>query len=61
MSSKKGLTSADVLAIRNRMELTQQEFAEAVGCSVSSVQKWELGNTPNRMACKLMKLLEETK
>lgn len=34
-----------VLLVRERRSETQAEFADALGCSVSTVSKWERGET----------------
>lgn len=34
-----------VLVLRERRNQTQAEFAESLGCSVSTVSKWERGET----------------
>jgi DNA-binding transcriptional regulator YiaG len=50
----------DPKALRLKMGLTQQDFAEVMGCSISTIQKWEGGvSKPNRMARKLLSLLAE--
>jgi len=33
----------DVVRLRSRLGLTQEKFAEKLGVSVSSVEKWEQG------------------
>lgn len=42
-------TPAQIRAIREAVELTQQEFAAKVGVTVSTISKWEQGTrTPER-------------
>ncbi len=48
----------DVAAIRHRLNLTQQGFANVIGVSPRTVEAWESGvNTPNGSARHLMYLL----
>ncbi len=45
---------------RQKMGLTQQEFAYRLGVAVSTVARWESGDkTPSRMARTLIRLLLE--
>ena len=37
------MTIKDIKRIRNKLMMTQEEFAKAVGLSLSSVQGWEQG------------------
>jgi transcriptional regulator with XRE-family HTH domain len=47
MSRPKNITPYPVLALRNALGLSQQQFAVQNGWSASVVQKWEQGNPPS--------------
>ena len=48
----------DVVALRNKLELTQRGFANVVGVSPRTVEAWEAGvNAPSRSARHLLYLL----
>lgn len=50
----------DVKAIRERLGLSQSEFALMIGVSVSTLQNWEQGRrTPEGPARALLKVVEE--
>jgi putative transcriptional regulator len=50
----------DIKAVRDELELTQQEFADSFGFSLSSVRNWEQGRRrPDKAARILLKLIEE--
>ena len=52
-------TAERVKRLRQRMQLTQEEFAQIVGAVVSTVNRWENGRkTPSRLACVSMARLE---
>ncbi len=54
------LYTMNVKEIRQKMGVTQQEFAYRLGVAVSTVARWESGDkTPSRMAQTLIKLLLE--
>jgi type I restriction enzyme M protein len=38
------VTSAELRAIRKRLELTQTELAERLGVQIRAVQRWEAGD-----------------
>lgn len=41
----------DIKEIRQKMKLTQQDFACVLGVSISTVARWELGKSePSKMA-----------
>jgi putative transcriptional regulator len=45
-------------ALRRRMKMTQEEFAHAIGVTVSTVNRWENGHIePSRLARKAMEAL----
>jgi DNA-binding transcriptional regulator YiaG len=56
-----GMDSPDeIRALRNRLGLTQTQFAHALGTSQVSVSQWELGKVkPIRMAVLAMQRLSE--
>jgi len=44
-----------VSALRRRLSMTQEEFAHAIGVTVSTVNRWENGhNSPTRLARKAL-------
>jgi DNA-binding transcriptional regulator YiaG len=46
----------DIRELRDKRHLTQQQFADIVGVSISSVQKWESNvNPPSALAVNLIK------
>lgn len=48
----------DIRELRDRLGLTQQDFAARLGVSVQSVHRWETGKAkPSRIVCKLIELL----
>ena len=48
----------DVKALRNRNNITQKLFAEALGVSIKTVEAWESGiNTPSGAARRMLELL----
>jgi putative transcriptional regulator len=49
-----GMTSP-ISALRRRLRMTQEEFAHAIGVTVSTVNRWENGHIePSRLARKAM-------
>jgi len=47
-----------VSALRHRLNMTQEEFAHAIGVTVSTVNRWENGHIePSRLARKAMESL----
>ena len=42
------LTSKEIKELREEWDLTQQELAETVGVSRSTIQEWEAGNLEQR-------------
>lgn len=47
-----------IAAIRRRLNMTQEEFAHAIGVTVSTVNRWENGHiTPSRLARRAMENL----
>lgn len=56
------LTPAQVKAIRDQYELTQEEFAEISGFGVASIKRWEGGNQiQNVSADRLLVLLADVR
>ena len=48
----------DVKSIRNRNNMTQRLFAEALGVSAKTVEAWETGtNTPSGVARRMLELM----
>lgn len=53
--------SMDVRAIRERLHLSQQQFADLYGLPVATVQNWERGRRrPELTARLLLKVIEES-
>jgi len=51
-------SSEDVKSIRNRNNMTQRLFAEALGVSAKTVEAWETGtNTPSGVARRMLELM----
>ncbi len=50
-------TSADVKAIRQRLELSQRNFAMLLGVSTDTVQNWEQNRRKPRGAARLLLLI----
>lgn len=47
-------------ALRQRLRLTQEDFAHHIGVTFSTVNRWENGkSTPNRIARRLLMGLEK--
>jgi transcriptional regulator with XRE-family HTH domain len=47
-----------IAALRRRLSMTQEEFAHAIGVTVSTVNRWENGHIePSRLARKAMQEL----
>lgn len=58
MSSENTFKGASVTALRRRLNMTQEEFAHAIGVTVSTVNRWENGHiTPSRLARRAMEAL----
>jgi putative transcriptional regulator len=51
-------SSSPIGALRRRLNMTQEEFAHAIGVTVSTVNRWENGHIePSRLARKAMEAL----
>jgi DNA-binding transcriptional regulator YiaG len=49
-----------ISALRRRLSMTQEEFAHAIGVTVSTVNRWENGHiVPSRLARKAMEGLAQ--
>ena len=49
-----------IAALRHRLNMTQEEFAHAIGVTVSTVNRWENGHIePSRLARRAMDSLAE--
>lgn len=47
-----------IAQLRQRLSMTQEEFAHAIGVTVSTVNRWENGHIePSRLARKAMQVL----
>ena len=52
--------AVDVAAIRKRLKLTQQSFAETFGFSLSNVKQWECGaRNPTKSARVLLTVIDK--
>jgi putative transcriptional regulator len=48
-----------IRSLRQRLQLTQEDFAHLIGVTFSTVNRWENGkSTPNRIANRLLAGLE---
>jgi len=57
-SSEQREKNLPVAALRRRLNMTQEEFAHAIGVTVSTVNRWENGHiTPSRLARRAMENL----
>lgn len=55
---KRVINKTEVAAVRLKVGLTQQQFAELLGASVGTVRKWESGErSPSGAADRLLRLL----
>ena len=55
MQSNRQTVDSPVSALRHRLKMTQEEFAHAIGVTVSTVNRWENGHIePSRLARKAM-------
>lgn len=55
MESSKQTLGGSIIALRQRLNMTQEEFAHAIGVTVSTVNRWENGHVePSRLARKAM-------
>ncbi len=55
MSDNKRTLDSSISALRRRLKMTQEEFAHAIGVTVSTVNRWENGHIePSRLARKAM-------
>jgi putative transcriptional regulator len=58
MLANKQDLSSPIGALRHRLKMTQEEFAHAIGVTVSTVNRWENGHIePSRLARKAMEAL----
>lgn len=47
-----------IVSLRHSLNMTQEEFAHAIGVTVSTVNRWENGHVePSRLARKAMEIL----
>lgn len=55
MSANKQQGDSPISTLRRRLKMTQEEFAHAIGVTVSTVNRWENGHIePSRLARKAM-------
>jgi putative transcriptional regulator len=53
MSTETQSSSSPISQLRRRLNMTQEEFAHAIGVTVSTVNRWENGHIePSRLARK---------
>jgi DNA-binding transcriptional regulator YiaG len=51
-------TNSPIINLRQSLNMTQEEFAHAIGVTVSTVNRWENGHVePSRLARKAMENL----
>jgi putative zinc finger/helix-turn-helix YgiT family protein len=50
------LTSAEIVAARTRLGMSQQQFAEHLGTGPASVKRWEVGKVQERSMDELIRL-----
>ena len=49
------MSGRHIYELRQRLAITQEEFAHLIGVTVSTVNRWENGhNTPSRLARRVM-------
>lgn len=58
METLKRQIGGPIVALRHSLNMTQEEFAHAIGVTVSTVNRWENGHVePSRLARKAMEIL----
>jgi DNA-binding transcriptional regulator YiaG len=58
MSTNNQQPDSPISALRRRLRMTQEEFAHAIGVTVSTVNRWENGHIePSRLARKAIEVL----
>lgn len=58
MPGNRNDSTAPISTLRRRLNMTQEEFAHAIGVTVSTVNRWENGHIePSRLARKAMEAL----
>ncbi len=59
MSNNGQQSDSQISILRRRLRMTQEEFAHAIGVTVSTVNRWENGHIePSRLARKAIQGLE---
>lgn len=52
------ITGQEIRSVRNRLGLTQEEFAARIGVTFSTVNRWENGHAkPSRLAARALRSL----
>lgn len=51
-------TAERIRALRERLDLTQTELGDEIGVALRSVQYWEEGRQPSRLAIRMLESLE---
>lgn len=56
------LVAEDIIALRESLNVTQNQLSEALGCGKKSISRWENGREyPSQLVNSLLRLLEEGK
>jgi|688.fasta_scaffold37775_5 putative zinc finger/helix-turn-helix YgiT family protein len=56
------LVAEDIIALRNRLGVTQDQLSDALGCGKKSISRWENGREyPTQLVNSLLRLLDEDK
>jgi DNA-binding transcriptional regulator YiaG len=52
----------DIKKLRTKLRMTQEEFANVLGCRVTKISRWENGHSkPSKTSMRLIALLFRTK
>ncbi len=58
-TARRRLTSAEIVAARRRMRMSQRQFAAYLGVGEASVKRWELGQVQDKAMDELIRLKTE--